>query len=218
MHSRNNFKIPIPTNFRAGHKCPGRAGRPGSLGVAGRGSLISTGVADRGARVGDPQRPCHTGPARVTAPHLPCPGHSASPALPGSQRLTCLAFSRRQLPRSGFVGAQLVGGLRRRGPSRRAAAGGTESGDARRGSGRQPLRRVLVVLQGVRATLPFSCGRGDGADQADGEARAHSAQALDKGSQSLILNHQLGAVLYFDSSVRARAGPLAHATNSHMSL
>ena len=37
---------------------PGWAGRPGSLGVAGRGSLISPGVAGRGARVGDPPRPC----------------------------------------------------------------------------------------------------------------------------------------------------------------
>ena len=43
---------------RAFDKCPGRAGRPGSLGVAGRGSLISPGVAGRGARVGDPPRPC----------------------------------------------------------------------------------------------------------------------------------------------------------------
>ena len=38
----------------------GRAGRLGPLGVAGRGSLISPGVAGRagGARVGDPPRPC----------------------------------------------------------------------------------------------------------------------------------------------------------------
>ena len=34
----------------------GWAGRPKSLGVAGRGSLISPGVAGRGARVGDPER------------------------------------------------------------------------------------------------------------------------------------------------------------------
>ena len=55
-------KIPILTNVRAGTgnltKCSGRAGRPGSLGVAGRGSLILRGVAGRGARVGDPPRPC----------------------------------------------------------------------------------------------------------------------------------------------------------------
>ena len=41
---------------------PGWAGRPGSLGVAGRGSLISPGVAGRGARVGDPPRPCQPWP------------------------------------------------------------------------------------------------------------------------------------------------------------
>ena len=34
-------------------KCPGRAGRPGSLGIAGRGSLISLGAAGRGAQVRD---------------------------------------------------------------------------------------------------------------------------------------------------------------------
>ena len=33
---------------------PGGAGRPGLLGVAGRGSLISPDVAGRGSRVGDP--------------------------------------------------------------------------------------------------------------------------------------------------------------------
>ena len=37
---------------------PGWAERPGSLGVAGLGSLILPGVAGRGARVGDPPRPC----------------------------------------------------------------------------------------------------------------------------------------------------------------
>ena len=37
--------------------CPGRAGRPGSLGVRGRESLISPGVSGRWARVGDPPHP-----------------------------------------------------------------------------------------------------------------------------------------------------------------
>ena len=40
---------------------PGRAGRPGSLGVAGRGSLISPEVAGRGARVGDARDPAYPG-------------------------------------------------------------------------------------------------------------------------------------------------------------
>ena len=42
-----------------GRVCPDRAGRPGSLGIAGRGSLISPGVVGRGARVGDPVNPAH---------------------------------------------------------------------------------------------------------------------------------------------------------------
>ena len=37
---------------------PGWAGRPESLGVAGRWLLISPGVAGRGARVGNPRLPC----------------------------------------------------------------------------------------------------------------------------------------------------------------
>ena len=51
----------------------GWAGRPGSLRVAGRGSLISPGVAGRGARVGDSSRPCqpcqmgHLPPTRVAS-------------------------------------------------------------------------------------------------------------------------------------------------------
>ena len=70
-YNQNNFKIPILTNVWAepGDRQiswpgptfdihPGRAGRPGSLVVAGRGSLIPPGVAGRGARVGDPPRPC----------------------------------------------------------------------------------------------------------------------------------------------------------------
>ena len=44
---------------------PGRAGRPGPLGVATRESLISPGVAGRGSRVGDPPRPCQ--PCRADA-------------------------------------------------------------------------------------------------------------------------------------------------------
>ena len=68
LQSKNDFIIPILTNARAGlemsglgrafDKCSGRAGRPGSLGVAGRGSLISPVVAGHGARVGDLPRPC----------------------------------------------------------------------------------------------------------------------------------------------------------------
>ena len=45
---------------RPDRACPGRAGRPGSLGVAGRGSLISPRVADRGrgsATLRDPANP-----------------------------------------------------------------------------------------------------------------------------------------------------------------
>ena len=46
--------------------CPGRTGRPGSLGVAGRGSLILPGVAGRGAQPGsvthrDPANPADSG-------------------------------------------------------------------------------------------------------------------------------------------------------------
>ena len=55
-------------------KCPGWAGRPGSLGVAGRESLISTGVAGRRARVGDPP---------VTLPTLPPGGPGSLSAVPG---------------------------------------------------------------------------------------------------------------------------------------
>ena len=46
------IKILIPTNVRAGdkHECPVRPGRPRSLQVAGRGALISPGVAGRGSR------------------------------------------------------------------------------------------------------------------------------------------------------------------------
>ena len=55
---------------RAFDNCPGRAGRPGSLGVAGRKSLISPGVAGPGARVGDypgPCQPCAAAPACASA-------------------------------------------------------------------------------------------------------------------------------------------------------
>ena len=73
LSPKNNLKVQILTNVRAGlemsgpgrafDKCQGRAGRPGSLRVAGRGSLVAdfTRVAGRGARFGDPPRPCQPG-------------------------------------------------------------------------------------------------------------------------------------------------------------
>ena len=57
---------------------PGRAGRPGPLGVATRESLISPGVAGRGSRVGDPPRPCQ--PCRKAG------GPAAAGSVKGSAR------------------------------------------------------------------------------------------------------------------------------------
>ena len=80
MHSKNNFKIPIPTNVRAGYvqagpgvSGPGRAARV----ARGRGSLISPRVAGRGARVGDHPRPCEPcfGPRGAEGTAGPRPGH-----------------------------------------------------------------------------------------------------------------------------------------------
>ena len=104
---------------------PGWAGRPGSLGFAGRGSLISPGVAGRGARDGDPPRPClpwtHRGytiaidadPARHTGrPGSPLmcqdrPGRAAAADIWALARVCLVCQGRVPVP----VGA---GGSRRR--------------------------------------------------------------------------------------------------------
>ena len=76
LQSTNNLKSrscragpEISGPGRTFDKCPGRAGRPGSLGVAGRGSLILPLVARRGARVVEPARGLlQAGESRLSLP------------------------------------------------------------------------------------------------------------------------------------------------------
>ena len=92
MQLIHSFIIPIQANVRAGpgmsgpdRACPGRAGRPGSIEIAGRESLISPGVAVRGTWVGDPPRPCQ--PCRLEQPSV------AGPAIAADARPFCLCFA-----------------------------------------------------------------------------------------------------------------------------
>ena len=121
----------------------GRAARV----ARGRGSRVPDFDRGRGSR-GAGRRP----PA--TLPYRPCPGHSASPALPGSQRLAGPArVTAPHLPR---IQPPTAPAKRlRRGPARRwAAAARSESP---RGGGRHRKRRCSPRL-GPTAATPCSCG------------------------------------------------------------
>ena len=110
---------------------PGWAGRPGSLGVAGRGSLISPGVAGRRARIGDPPRPCQPWVALARDSLLAL----ARPAL---LRVACLSF--------GFVDSDLPDSLSRCRRCRQSVErANTSLLTARRfwPAGRRPASRLL---------------------------------------------------------------------------
>ena len=133
-------------------KCPARAGWPGSLGVAGRGSLISPGVARRATGVGNPRRPCIAWGATPGDPANPA--HAAHALREGQSATLYQHCLRRESPVSAAGECLMLKKLPCVGGSRAAAAQAARGVQERRaGDGGQ-----MGVFKGATFPLPNGVG------------------------------------------------------------